>query len=164
MLLEITIEDSRWQNLEALSQRSVAAVLTHCGLDEESCEISILGCDDPRIAELNAQFREKPKPTNVLSWPAEDLAAEAPGQVPHAPKADFSGEIALGDIAISYDTCAQEARDAGKDIQDHVTHLIVHGTLHLLGYDHIDDLDAALMEHTEVEILGKMGIDDPYNS
>jgi probable rRNA maturation factor len=72
------------------------------------------------------------------------------------------GMIELGDIAISYDTCAAEARAAGKPITAHVTHLIVHGVLHLLGYDHIDDTDAALMERLEVEILGKLGLDDPY--
>ena len=71
--------------------------------------------------------------------------------------------IPLGDIAIAYDTCAREADEAGKSMNDHVMHLIIHGTLHLLGYDHIRDTDATLMETVEVAILGKMGIDDPYN-
>ena len=118
---------------------------------------------DARIAELNSEFREKPTPTNVLSWPAEDLAAEEPGQSPTPPEPDFTGEIPLGDIAIAYDTCAREADEAGKSMNDHVMHLIIHGTLHLLGYDHIRDTDATLMETVEVAILGKMGIDDPYN-
>jgi probable rRNA maturation factor len=72
--------------------------------------------------------------------------------------------IELGDIAISYDTCAAEAAAAAKPMQAHVTHLILHGLLHLLGYDHISDADAALMEGLEVEILGKMGHDDPYRT
>lgn len=163
MNLEIAIEDSRWHRLEALSRRAVLTTLAHCGLNPDLCEISILGCDDTKISGLNAEFREKPTPTNVLSWPAVDLAAEEAGGPPTIPEPDFTGEIALGDIAISYDTCQREAEDAGKPMDDHVTHLVVHGVLHLLGYDHIRDLDATLMERTEVEILGKMGINDPYN-
>jgi len=162
MNLEISIEDSRWQGLDPLAARSIQAVLDHCGLDADLCEVSLLACDDARIAELNAEFREKPAPTNVLSWPAEDLAADEAGQVPPLPAADFTGEIALGDIAISFDTCAREATEAGKSMDDHVTHLIVHGMLHLLGYDHIRDPDATLMEGVEAKILGKLGIDDPY--
>ncbi|NVO57102.1 rRNA maturation RNase YbeY [Rhodobacteraceae bacterium B1Z28] len=164
MNLELTVEDERWQELEPLSQQAISAVLQYCGLDSEICEVSLLGCDDTRIAELNAEFREKPTPTNVLSWPAEDLAAKESGHAPLRPEPDFTGEITLGDIAIAYDTCAREAAEAGKSMNDHVTHLIVHGTLHLLGYDHIRDLDATLMEGAEVKILGKMGIDDPYNT
>lgn len=163
MNLEITIEDPRWQDLEPLSRKALAATLGHCGLNPDLCEVSILGCDDARIAGLNAEFREKPVPTNVLSWPANDLAARPAGGSPAIPEPDFTGEISLGDIAISYDTCAREAEGAGKSLDEHVTHLIVHGVLHLLGYDHIRDLDATLMEQAEVEILGKLGIDDPYN-
>ncbi len=164
MNLEITLEDERWQRLDVLAQRAIGAVLRFCDLDAGMCEVSVLGCNDDRIAELNAEFREKTTPTNVLSWPAEDLSAEDAGDNPLMPRPDFTGEIALGDIAIAYDTCAREAAEAGKRMDDHVTHLIIHGTLHLLGYDHIRDLDATLMEGVEVEILGKLGIDDPYNA
>lgn len=166
MTLDITIEDSRWQDagLEALAEEAIAAVLAHFALDPEDCEISLLACDDPRIAELNAEFRSKPQPTNVLSWPAEELAAEEDGGTPLAPEADFTGEIPLGDIAISYDTCAREALEAGKALTDHTRHLIIHGLLHLLGYDHIRDRDAALMEGIEVLLLGKLGIANPYMS
>ncbi|EEE38348.1 hypothetical protein TIGR00043 [Rhodobacteraceae bacterium KLH11] len=163
MNLEVTLEDDRWQALEPLARHAIAEVLGYCGLEADLCEISLLGCNDARIAILNAEFRETPTPTNVLSWPAEDLAADLPGDKPRQPKPDFTGEIALGDIAISYDTCAREAAEAGKPMGAHVTHLIVHGALHLLGYDHIRDPDATLMEAVEVEILGKLGIDDPYN-
>ncbi len=162
MNLELTIEDDRWGRLEPLARRAVSAVLGHAGLDAELCEVSVLGCDDARIADLNAEFRDKATPTNVLSWPAEDLSPEQAGQTPPLPEPDFTGEIVLGDVAISYDTCMHEAQQAGKSLDDHVTHLIVHGVLHLLGYDHIRDPDATLMERVEVEILGKMGIDDPY--
>jgi len=164
MALEITIEDKRWQQagLEDLAHQAVTATLGHFDLDPDECEIALLACDDDQIAELNAEFREKPVATNVLSWPAGDLTAPAPGGKPAVPQADFTGEISLGDIAIAYDTCAREASAAKSPLADHLRHLIVHGVLHLLGYDHISDLDATVMEGLEVEILGNMGLDDPY--
>lgn len=164
MAIELSIEDERWQalGLEALAAPVLAAALRHCGLDPDRCEISLLACDDARIALLNADFRGKPAPTNVLSWPAADLAPEQPGAAPAPPRPDFTGEIALGDIAIAYETCLAEARAAGKPVADHVAHLLVHGCLHLLGYDHVRDADATVMEAIETEILGTMGIDDPY--
>jgi probable rRNA maturation factor len=164
MALDITVEDNRWQDagLEALAQQAADATLSHFDLASEDCEIAVLACDDARIAILNAEFRGKPVATNVLSWPAEDLAAADPGGQPQRPEADFTGEIPLGDIAIAYDTCAREASDANKLLSDHLRHLIVHGVLHLLGYDHIRDLDATVMEALEVEILGNMGLDNPY--
>ena len=82
--------------------------------------------------------------------------------MPEAPEPDTFGECELGDVAISYETCAREAAEAGKSLPDHATHLLVHGTLHLLGFDHERDQDATLMEGMETEILGKMGIADPY--
>ena len=162
MNLKVTIEDERWHGLEPIAEGAIRGVLEACDLEPSLCEVSVLGCGDDKIAELNAAFRGKPTSTNVLSWPAEDLSAKDAGGEPGVPQSDFMGELALGDIAVSYDTCARESVEAGKVMDDHVTHLIVHGTLHLLGYDHIRDLDATLMEGVEVEILGKLGIDDPY--
>ena len=124
--------------------------------------MSLLACDDARIANLNADFRDKPAPTNVLSWPEEDLSPDTAGGVPSAPTPDPTGTFGLGDIAIAYDTCAREAAEQGKPLAAHVTHLLVHGTLHLLGYDHVRDPDATRMEALEVEILGKLGLPDPY--
>lgn len=165
MTIDLTIEDPAWEalELEPLAERAAEATLTHLGLDPEVCEVALLACDDARIATLNAEFRDKPTPTNVLSWPAEDLAPEDPGAAPDLPEPDFTGEIALGDIAIAYGTCAREAAEQGKTLADHTTHLIVHGLLHLLGYDHIRDPDATVMEALEVEILGRLGLDNPYN-
>ncbi|UWS08526.1 rRNA maturation RNase YbeY [Phaeobacter inhibens] len=164
MTLDISIDDTRWQDVDLTTHavQAIHAVLGHFGLDADDCELSLLACDDARIMELNTEFRQKAKPTNVLSWPAEDLSSEEAGDEPLPPEADFTGEIPLGDIAIAYETCAREAEDAGKSLADHLRHLIVHGVLHLLGYDHIRDPDATLMERLEVQILGKMGIDDPY--
>ena len=157
MIVETIIEDERWAEagLEPLAERACAAALDHLGID--GAEISLLACDDTRIAALNADFRGKPVPTNVLSWPSEERGAEVPGGEPLPPE-----DLELGDIAIAFETCAREAVAADKPFADHVTHLLVHGTLHLLGYDHIEDKDAGLMEALEVEILGKLGIADPY--
>ena len=164
MILDVVIEDERWSAfaLENSATVAVQAVLDWLDLGEEEWEVTVLGCDDARIAELNAEFREKAKPTNVLSWPAQELAAEDEGGQPAAPEMDFMGDAALGDIAISYDTCMAEATAGGKEPAHHILHLLVHGTLHLLGYDHIRDGDATVMETLEVGILGKLGIADPY--
>ena len=167
MLIDPIIEDPRWTeaHLTALSETAAAQTLAHLGLPPTAYEIALLGCDDARIATLNTEFRSKPTPTNVLSWPDQDLAAEADGGAPERPEADPHAQeepLFLGDIAISYDTCAREAADQGKPLADHITHLMAHATLHLLGYNHIRDQDATLMEGLEVEILGKMGIANPY--
>ena len=174
MLTDTQIEDDRWADagLEPLAEAAARATLDHLGFDPDLYMISLLGCDDARIAVLNAEFRGKPAPTNVLSWPAQDLAADEDGEAPYVPDEtpqddpffdEDAGEgIELGDIAIAYDTCAREAAEAGKAMTDHVTHLVVHGTLHLLGYDHVRDKDATLMEIIEVAILGKLGVADPY--
>jgi probable rRNA maturation factor len=163
--LDILIEAEAWDEdtLTPLAQRSVVATLRHMQLDPFDCEIALLACDDARIATLNAEFRDKPTPTNVLSWPAQPLAPIAQGHAPPSPQRGFDDMIELGDIALSFDTCARESAESGTPFEAHLTHLIVHGTLHLLGYDHVNDSDAALMEHLEVEILGNLGIDDPYN-
>ena len=164
-LVETVIEDARWESfgLEALGERAGRAVLAGLDLPVEGFAISLMGCDDARIAVLNADFRGKPVPTNVLSWPSEERGAEFVGEAPDLPE---SGETddpePLGDIAIAWETCAREAEEQGKPMADHVTHLLVHGVLHLLGYDHVEDEDAALMEGLEVRILASLGVSDPY--
>jgi probable rRNA maturation factor len=160
--LDIVIEDPRWAEagLEPLASRAAEATLAHLGLDPEAWEIVLLACDDDRIAALNADFRGKPQPTNVLSWPSEERGAEAPGQPPAPPDPDDGPE--LGDIALAFETCAREAGEAGLTLEAHAAHLVVHATLHLLGYDHISDADAALMERIEVEILASIGVANPY--
>ena len=165
MPVETIIEFESWEavDLTALAEVAALAALAHLGLDPQGYEIAVLGCDDARIAVLNADFRGKPQPTNVLSWPEEDLAAEAEGASPEPPpEGDADDPHHLGDIAIAHDTCAREAAERGLAVSDHVTHLVVHGVLHLLGYDHMRDADATLMERLEVEILGKLGLPDPY--
>lgn len=162
--LDILVEDDRWESLglNRIAMQAVKETLTALGIGGEVIELSLLACDDKRIAELNTEFRDKAAPTNVLSWPAEDLSAAAEGATPGPPDVGFDGVTTLGDVAIAYETCANEAETLAKPMAEHVTHLVVHGVLHLLGYDHIRDRDAALMERLETEILGKMGIDNPY--
>jgi probable rRNA maturation factor len=161
---DIVVEDDRWaaHDIQAIADKAVAAVLARVGIVDVEVELAILACYDARITELNADFREKPTATNVLSWPSSELGAAIDGEQPDLPTPDQTGVIELGDIAISYDTCVKEADAAAKTINHHVMHLMIHGTLHLLGYDHVRDQDATLMEALEVEILEKMGIDDPY--
>lgn len=161
MSVECLIEDARWasHDLERLAYRAVAAALDAVGLEPSVWDVSLLACDDARIADLNADFRGKPQPTNVLSWPGQERGAAVAGETPLAPD---PADPELGDIAIAYDTCASEATAAQKPLEDHATHLIVHATLHLLGYDHERDADATLMEGLESQILGSMGLDDPY--
>ncbi|PUB16216.1 putative rRNA maturation factor [Yoonia sediminilitoris] len=156
------VEDRRWisVSLEELAEQATDATLTRLGLEPSVFEVSLLACNDARIAALNEDFRGRPTPTNVLSWPADERGAAVDGEMPLPPQPGPDNE--LGDIAISYDTCAKEAAAAGKSITDHTLHLLVHGTLHLLGFDHERDRDATLMEALETEILGKMGICDPY--
>lgn len=164
-LIEALIDCDDWAavDLPALAERAARAVLADQDMDPAEWEISLLGCDDARIAVLNADFRDKPTPTNVLSWPAQDLASEEEGGEPWFPEAMMPGTPeGLGDIAISFETCAREAHAAGKTLADHVTHLMVHGVLHLLGYDHIREGDAELMEKIEVRILATLGIVNPY--
>ncbi|MEM6482958.1 MAG: rRNA maturation RNase YbeY [Pseudomonadota bacterium] len=162
MPVETIIEEERWISLDlpGLSVRVFEAFMSEMTLDPDLFEVTVLGCDDHKIAQLNADFRGRPQPTNVLSWPGVARAADTPGRAPRRP--DRESEVELGDIAIAFQTSTREACAQRKKARDHAAHLLLHGMLHLLGYDHVDDKDAALMEKIEIKILGKMGIPDPY--
>jgi len=121
---------------------------------ERSYEASIaLTCDD-RIRELNREYRDSDRPTNVLSFASLDVddVETLPREAP----------VLLGDIIVAYETVEREAIAEGKSVADHLTHMVVHGMLHLLGFDHIDDDDAAVMEKLEMDTLAALGIADPY--
>ena len=115
---------------------------------DEDTELSLVLSDDTEVAKLNGLYRGKAGPTNVLSFPGEDD--------------DEEGETLLGDVILAYQTCKREAEEQGKTLADHLSHLVVHGVLHLLGYDHMNDEEAEQMEALETAILGRMGIADPY--
>lgn len=161
--IDLVIEDDRWEQIPLLK---LATQAIEAGLKATNApdgyELALLACDDTRIAELNAEFRGKPTPTNVLSWPSFDLAPLHPGDAPGSLPAPTGFDDTLGDIALAYGTCIREAREQGKSVDHHLTHLILHGTLHLLGFDHETDADARRMETLESQILAEMGIRDPY--
>ncbi|MDB6176924.1 rRNA maturation RNase YbeY [Paracoccus sp. Z330] len=154
---DCVIEDERWNevDLEGLAQRAVAATLNW---HRTGGEVVVMGCDDQRIAALNADFRGKPRATNVLSWPAVEHVPHEPGALPALPDSDE-----LGDIAIAFETCLAEAEAQGKPFDHHALHLLVHAVLHLLGYDHQNDPDAETMEATERLILQDLQVPDPYS-
>jgi len=161
--VDILVEDPGWGDPSPRIEGAVAAVLAARGLDPAGYEVSVLLCDDARIRTLNAEFRGQDKPTNVLSWPAVDLAPDAPGDDPVEPDpGDPADPVALGDIALALGTCRAEAEAAGKPFDHHLVHLVVHAVLHLLGHDHETEADALLMEGRETAILAGMGIPDPY--
>lgn len=159
IVTELLIEDERWAStdMHGLAKQIYDVLAASIPLKGDH-EISVLACNDARIADLNADFRGKPVPTNVLSWPTVNLAADKDGDRPYIEGAPTE----LGDIAISFETCRSEAESSGINFEDHCSHLLLHGALHLLGYDHERDHDATLMESTESGILAKVGIKDPY--
>ncbi len=114
-------------------------------------EVSIVLADDAFIQKLNRDYRGKDEPTNVLSFTGDHGLPEVPG-----------AEMMLGDVVVSYETITAEAKENGRDIKDHLSHLIVHGMLHLLGFDHRDDEEASKMEEMEVSVLTGIGINNPY--
>lgn len=153
MTIAIDVEDAGWEaipGLDVLTRQAAAAAFTATGLIAEDFDTSILFTDDAAIAALNAQWRGKDHATNVLSFPAEDMPL--PDGEPRP----------LGDIVLALGVVSREAADQGKTLPHHATHLIIHGMLHLLGYDHEDDGEAEEMEGLETEILKGLGISDPY--
>ncbi|CAN0603263.1 unnamed protein product [Ectocarpus sp. 12 AP-2014] len=159
MSVDVIIEEPRWgEDFATLADAVFVATLDHVDLKPDAWEVVLLACNDAQIAKLNAQFRDKPTATNVLSWPSMERGAEIEGTPPDLP----TGDNELGDIALAYETCLKEARDGDISLQDHTSHLIIHGILHLLGYDHERDGDGDLMEATEIAILEKLGVTDPY--
>lgn len=165
MLVDVVIEHAPWEEagLEQLAERAARIALEEVGLAPEGFLICVMGCDDARIAELNEDFRDKAKATNVLSWPSEERAPEFAGDTPDLPEpGDEDDPEELGDIAIAWGVCQAEAAEQDKPFDAHVTHLIIHGVLHLLGYDHMTEEDAELMEGIEIRALARLGLENPY--
>lgn len=164
MLIIETHEATPWPDAldwEARAAEAAAAALAltpWAGLADAAplVEIAVRLTDDAEVHALNRDFRGKDKPTNVLSFP--QVQADLLDTLSNSD----DGEILLGDIVLARETCAREAEEKGISIPDHATHLIVHGTLHLVGYDHMDDAGAQAMEALEVKALASLGIANPY--
>ena len=154
-LLSTLVECEAWNQhdgFEALASEVIAKAVAVTKVKlAKGAEVSLLLCDDARIRDINREWRGLDKPTNVLSFPA-------------APRALLAKSPAVGDIAIAYETVAREAVDEGKTFRDHYMHMVAHGFLHLLGYDHETDAEAEEMEGLEISILGALGVADPYAS
>ena len=149
-MIDVEVEDDAWAaalpQAATLCRTAAEAVLNHLpGRSGAPESLAVLLTDDAEVAALNEEFRGKAGPTNVLSFPA----AENP-------------EGHLGDIALAFGVCAREAKEQGKPLAAHLQHLVAHGVLHLLGYDHIIEAEAEEMEGLERAILAGLGIPDPY--
>lgn len=124
---------------------------------QASVSISIAFADNAQVHKLNRDYRDKNKPTNILSFPMMEA------DVIEVAANKNNGEVLLGDMILAYEICAAEAAEKGVPLSQHVTHLIIHGTLHLIGFDHIDDAEAEHMEALEVKALASMGLANPYS-
>lgn len=160
ILVDLSVEDPGWgasDALQALAEACAEAVLAEMrDLEPDfalgpDTEVSLLFCDDARIKILNRDFRGKDKPTNVLSFPGPEPLDDSVEEA-----------CALGDIALARETIFREADEQKKTPDDHLRHMIVHGLLHLLGFDHEDDEEAEEMEATEIAILARLGVENPY--
>jgi len=166
---DLTIEDGSWtllkDALQETTEKTIKICLEHLtpSLDLDtsdfstSVEISFLFTTDADIRLLNRDYRGKDKATNVLSFPDTPIS-----QTALLDSARFSEPLTLGDIAFAEETIQREAEEQQKSITSHLTHLTVHGFLHLMGYDHEEEGEANRMEALEIDILGKLGIDNPY--
>jgi probable rRNA maturation factor len=155
-ITEVLVVADCWQtepDAEAVIQRAIAAAAQMTDAGDGEAELAVMLTDDAGIRTLNLNWRGIDKPTNVLSFPA--LPPTGAGGPDDAPRM-------LGDIAIAYETTRREADDEQKPFDQHLSHLAVHGFLHLIGYDHEKDDDAEAMETLEQEILAQLGIPDPY--
>lgn len=159
--LAVSLEAGEWGDVllvEALAASVLGAAARDLAQREaqpfpkDPPEVSLVLADDAMMAEINSQWRDQPKPTNVLSFPAYPLV---PGGQP--------GPM-LGDIILARETIEREAIELEKPVDEHVTHLMVHGFLHLFGYDHNENKDAEQMEAIETRILISLGLSDPYGN
>lgn len=156
LIVDINIAHTAWSTWRGEIEIWLRAYLAE--LEITHGEISLYLTDDNECARYNAQYRGRNGPTNVLSFPA------TPQQPPlgDTALADISAPILWGDILLAYETIAREAEEQGKDVRAHIAHLLLHGVLHLKGYDHQDEAEAEIMEAQEIAILARLGFSNPY--
>jgi len=160
--VDVNIEEPKWSeqinNIEIIVEKLCFAVIKEAGLLNvcSGGEVSVLLTDDKSIKKLNKQYRHHDKATNVLAFPIAEIK-------PSNLKSEQGKYTVLGDIIISFNTTMAEAKEQNKSFEHHFCHLIIHGALHLLGYDHINDKDAKAMEQLEIKLLDKFGIVNPYS-
>jgi len=151
--LDVVTEDNRWtsalSDAQGMAERAITAGFAQSGFSEP-VSICVLLTTDAQIQTLNQSYRGKDKPTNVLSFPAEETPS-----IPGEPRA-------LGDIALAFETLDREAKEANRELSDHFLHLIVHASLHLIGYSHDEDEEAERMEALEIAALTGLGVSNPY--
>jgi probable rRNA maturation factor len=164
MTLDIAIDaDAEWDSSKdwaALARSAATAAIAESafpqlGHGDRSVEVSVRLTSDDEVHALNSEWRGKDRPTNVLSFPMAEADQLDAGAQP-------GPELMLGDIILAKGICTAEAADKGVPLENHAAHLMIHGTLHLLGYDHMDDDSASDMEAREVRALARLGIADPY--
>ncbi len=149
--IAVAVSDPAWESaLPDVEQFCVESALAVLGSVTKPTELSIVLSSDAEVRVLNRDYRGKDKATNVLSFPS-------------GLSSDLSGTDMLGDVILALETVSMEADRDGKSLESHLRHLVVHGVLHLLGYDHESDDEATEMERREIEILAGMGISDPYS-
>ncbi|MES2443302.1 MAG: rRNA maturation RNase YbeY [Pseudomonadota bacterium] len=164
MLDVAALPEAPWppHDWEALATRAATAALSQSPYGEwlgwpTTIEIAVRLTSDDEVQTLNHQYRSKDKPTNVLSFPMIQ-----PDLLESVTQNSDDGEVILGDIVLAFGVCEREAAERGISLEDHAAHLIVHGTLHLLGYDHQGDAEAEAMEEMERAALATLGLHDPY--
>lgn len=157
--IDISVQDERWcvalPEIEILTRSAITKVLKQSKYCNESLEVSIVLANDDFVQELNKTYRHQDKPTNVLSFPQTEANDIQEQSLPL---------INLGDIIIAYETIIKESEEQNKPITNHYTHMLIHGALHLLHYDHQSDDEAQIMEALEIEILNTMDIKNPYET
>ncbi len=161
MMVNYEIAQGEWPDeVQDWVSQAFKIVFNHFGINTDIFEISVLFTDDAKIKLLNQEFREKNNATDVLSWPTQVYEKDSTGY-PNLPKIQFEGITdSLGDIAFAYETCKNDSKS--KPFENHIKHLAIHSLLHLLGFNHIEDNEAEIMESVEVELLNKMNISNPY--
>jgi probable rRNA maturation factor len=162
---DITIADKIWKthpNIANKIKSLIKQIVPQTSLSTiKKIEISLLLTNDKQIQKLNKNYRQKDKPTNVLSFPLLDGKKIKNGNLENLSELEQQ-YLALGDIVISYQTVLKEATEQSKTFDNHLTHLLIHSLLHLIGFDHKKKKDAEIMENLEVKILANFGIKNPY--